>query len=322
MQKTEFNTIINNLQVKTRLDHTLVKLLPSFSRTKIKKLILLNKVKINDKIINKPKKYILNGEKISINFFCEKKTSYLKPQNITLNIIFEDNDILVINKPDNLIVHPGVNNSENTILNALLYHYPKSINIPRAGIVHRLDKNTTGLMIIAKNIPSYRYLINSLQLKQITREYEAIVSGKIITGGSINKPISRHPIKRTQMSVNKNGKQAITHYRIIEHFRIHTRLLVRLETGRTHQILVHMAHINHPLLGKSLYNNKQYLNKKNNKYLKEINNFNRQALHAIRLHFNHPTSKKRIKLYASLPDDMIKLIKNLKYDMYLNKNNI
>jgi 23S rRNA pseudouridine1911/1915/1917 synthase len=159
----------------------------------------------------------------------------------------------VINKPRDLVVHPGAGNPDGTVLNALLHYYPPIADVPRAGIVHRLDKDTTGLMVVAKTVPAQTRLVESLQLREITREYEAVAIGHMTSGGTVEEPISRHPTKRTHMSVHPMGKPAVTHYRIMEHFRIHTRLRLRLETGRTHQIRVHMAHITHPLVGDQVY---------------------------------------------------------------------
>ncbi|CRK85678.1 Ribosomal large subunit pseudouridine synthase D [Candidatus Providencia siddallii] len=319
----KINLITTKSQIGMRLDNALVNLLPNFTRSKIKEMILHNNVNVNNKNINKPKTKIFGKEHISINFITKNNDICHKPQNIPLNIIFEDEHILVINKPCNLVVHPGVNNTDGTILNALLYLYPEINNIPRAGIIHRLDKNTTGLMIIAKNNLAHMYLIKSLQLRQITREYDAIVIGKMTSGGVINKPISRHPIKRTKMSVNIKGRPAITYYRITKHFRAHTQLLIRLETGRTHQILVHMSYIKHPLLGNSLYGGAyRHINEITKKNFEIISAFNRQALHASMLRFYHPFTKKQIELHAPLPNDMVKLIKSLKNDTKFYKKNI
>ncbi len=251
----------------------------------------------------------------------EKNNSW-EPQNIPLNVIYEDKEILVINKTRGLVVHPGSGNRDKTILNALLYHYPDLVNVPRAGIVHRLDKDTTGLMVVAKTFLAQTQLIKSLQLREITREYEAIVVFRMTTGGVIDKPIARDPIKRTCMAIHPMGKHAITHYRIIEHFRDHTHLRVRLETGRTHQIRVHMAHIHHPLIGDSLYNKRSCSFKGvSDACFKIIDKFDRPALHATMLRLYHPISGIQMKWNATLPNDMIELISALKADFQLHKNN-
>ena len=176
-----------------------------------------------------------------------------EPQDIALDIVYEDSDILVINKPRDLVVHPGAGNPDGTVLNALLHHYPEIADVPRAGIVHRLDKDTTGLMVVAKTVPAQTRLVEALQAREITREYEAVAIGTMTAGGTVEEPIARHSTKRTHMAVHPMGKPAVTHYRIMEHFRAHTRLRLRLETGRTHQIRVHMAYISHPLVGDPLY---------------------------------------------------------------------
>lgn len=222
-------------------------------------------------------------------------------------------DIVVINKDKNVVVHPGAGNTCGTLLNSLIYHYPSIINVPRAGIVHRLDKDTTGLMIIAKNFYAYIKLIKLLKERKIVREYEAIAIGTITSSGIVAQPISRNKIKRTCMSVDPLGKHAVTHYSIIEKFIDHTRLRLRLETGRTHQIRVHMKYINHPLLGDKLYSRWPFLSKCINKNLNNIlKKFNRQALHATMLRFFHPISYKEIELNAPIPEDMITLIQALK----------
>ena len=251
-QEIQLTATINESQLGQRLDQALAELFPDYSRSRIKEWILDDRVQVNGRLVNKPKEKMLGGEQISIDALIDEDMRF-EPQNLPLNIVYEDDDILVINKPRDFVVHPGAGNPDGTVLNALLYHYPDIADVPRAGIVHRLDKDTTGLMVVAKTVPAQTRLVESLQLREITREYEAVANGRMTAGGKVEEPISRHPTKRTHMAVNPMGKPAVTHYRVMEHFRAHTRLRLRLETGRTHQIRVHMAHINHPLVGDQLY---------------------------------------------------------------------
>lgn len=251
-QQVQLNATVAESQLGQRLDQALAELFPDYSRSRIKEWILDDRVQVNGKVINKPKEKVLGGEQILVDALIEEDNRW-EPQDIPLDVVYEDEDILVINKPRGLVVHPGAGNPDGTILNALLHRYPEIVDVPRAGIVHRLDKDTTGLMVVAKTVPAQTRLVESLQLREITREYEAVAVGRMTAGGMVEEPISRHPTKRTHMAVHPMGKPAITHYRVMEHFRAHTRLRLRLETGRTHQIRVHMAHINHPLIGDPLY---------------------------------------------------------------------
>lgn len=313
-QQIQLTTIIHESQLGKRLDQALAQLFTNYSRSHIKEWILGNCVQVNGKISNKPKKKVLGKEVITIA--APEKTSDLwEPQNIKLDIIYEEDDILVINKPRNQIVHPGAGKNHGTILNALLHHYPPIANVPRAGIVHRLDKNTTGLMVVAKNIRAHNKLTQALQTHKITREYEGVVIGTIISGSTITQPIARHPTKHTKMAVHPMGKLAVTHYRIIQHFRAHTHLRLRLETGRTHQIRVHMSHIKHPLVGDPLYSCCLRLPKYASKTLiNAMSAFDRQALHATTLRLYHPISGSQMEWHAPLPLDMTNLIDALKSD--------
>ena len=307
-QQIRLNATVADSQLGQRLDQALAELFPDYSRSRIKEWILDNRVQVNDKIINKPKEKMLGGEKIEVDALIEEDVRW-EPQNIPLNIVYEDDDILVINKPRDLVVHPGAGNPDGTVLNALLYRYPEIVNVPRAGIVHRLDKDTTGLMVVAKTVPAQTHLVEALQRREITREYEAVA------GGLVNEPISRHPTKRTHMAVHPMGKPAVTHYRVMEHFRAHTRLRLRLETGRTHQIRVHMAHIHHPLIGDQLYGGRpRPLKGASEEFRDTLRRFDRQALHATMLRLYHPITGIEMEWHAPLPDDMVELIRVLKVD--------
>ena len=301
-------------QMGQRLDQTLAELFPEYSRSRLKTWIEADLVNLNDRITNIPREKVLGGEKIEITVEVEDETRF-EPENIPLNIVYEDDDIIVINKPKDLVVHPGAGNPNGTVLNALLYHYPPIAEVPRAGIVHRLDKDTTGLMVVAKTIPAQTKLVRDLQKRKITREYEAIASGIMTKGGTVDQPMARHATKRTLMAVHPMGKPAVTHYRIMENYRNYTRLRLRLETGRTHQIRVHMAHIAHPLLGDQTYGGRPRPPKNASEdFMEVLRNFKRQALHAVMLRLAHPITGEMMEWYAPLPDDFVELLNTLKAD--------
>lgn len=297
-----------------RLDQALADLFPEYSRSRLKTWIETDLVTLNGQITTIPRTKVFGGEKIVISADIEDETHF-EPENLPLNIVYEDEHILIINKQKDFVVHPGAGNKSGTVLNALLYHYPSVAEVPRAGIVHRLDKDTTGLMVVAKTIPAQTKLVRALQKRQITREYEAIACGIMTKGGSVDEPIARHPTKRTHMAVHPLGKPAVTHYRIMENFRNYTRLRLRLETGRTHQIRVHMAHIAHPLLGDQTYGGRPRPPKNADERLNQVlREFKRQALHAIMLRLEHPVSGELMEWYAPLPDDFVQLVNALKAD--------
>lgn len=279
-------------------------------------------MKINNRIANIPREKIFGGEHIEIIVEVEDGTHF-EPENIPLNIVYEDDHIIVINKPKDLVVHPGAGNPNGTVLNGLLYHYPPIAEVPRAGIVHRLDKDTTGLMVIAKTIPAQTKLVRDLQKRKITREYEAVASGIMTKGGLVDQPMARHATKRTLMAVHPMGKPAVTHYRIMENFRNYTRLRLRLETGRTHQIRVHMAHIAHPLLGDQTYGGRPRPPKNASENVMEVlRNFKRQALHAVMLRLAHPVTGEMMEWHAPLPEDFVELLNALKTDYIEHKDNL
>lgn len=313
-QEIKLNSEIEVSQLGQRLDQALAELFPDYSRSRIKEWIIDNRVTVNGNVVNKPKEKVLGGEQIEVIVTIDDDTRYI-PQNLPLNIVYEDDDILVINKPRDFVVHPGAGNPDGTVLNALLYHYPEIASVPRAGIVHRLDKDTTGLMVVAKTIAAQTHLVESLQLREITREYEAVVMGIMTAGGTVDAPIARHPSKRTHMSVYPMGKPAVTHYRVMERFRSHTRLRLRLETGRTHQIRVHMAHITHPLVGDQLYGGRPRPPKGASEHFFEVlRGFDRQALHATMLRLFHPVTGVQMEWHAPIPEDMQNLIAVLQED--------
>ncbi|MFC3034059.1 23S rRNA pseudouridine(1911/1915/1917) synthase RluD [Pseudoalteromonas fenneropenaei] len=302
-----------------RLDQILAQLFPDYSRSRIKTWILDDKVTIDGVILNIPREKLLGGEMVAIETEIEAPREY-EAQHITLNIVYEDDHILVINKPADLVVHPGAGNPNGTVLNALLHHCPEIANVPRAGIVHRLDKDTTGLMVVAKTIQAQTHLVKNLQARDnFTREYEAICNGTMTAGGKIEKPIGRHSTKRTHMAVHEMGKPAVTHFRVAEKFRAHTRLRLRLETGRTHQIRVHMAYLNHPLIGDQLYGGRPRPPRNATPELfAQLRDFKRQALHAVRLRIAHPITGEMMSWEAPIPEDMVALTEALREDTKAN----
>ncbi len=303
----------NNL----RLDIFLNKFFKKKTRNEIIKHIKEGKILVNNKKILKPSKIIKKKDIITFNTLLIK-TKKIKKQKKSLKIVYEDQYLIIINKQNKIIVHPGAGNYENTILNSLMFYYPLICkNIPRCGIIHRLDKNTTGLIIIAKDIKTYNILIQQMKTKKIQRLYKTIVWGNIIKNGIINKSISRNKYKRKIMQINDKGKYAITYYKIIEIFNHCTLLKIKLYTGRTHQIRVHMNYINHPIIGEKVYINKniKYFQKKKYK-LNKLKNFTRQALHAYKVKFIHPIKNNWIEISSHIPLDMYNLIFKLRF----NKN--
>jgi len=294
----------------TRIDSVIQSLLPEFSRTRIQKWIKDGYVKVDSLHIH-PKKKIIGGEYIEIEIQPDEQSYQFEPEQIPLDIVFEDDYILVINKPSNLVVHPAAGNWSGTLLNAILNHFPSNKNLPRAGIVHRLDKNTTGLMVVAKDEVSQQHLVRQLQSKSVNREYRAIVWGQVWKNKSINEPIGRHPSVRVKMAVNKiNGKDSITHYEVLERFGLHSYLRCNLETGRTHQIRVHMQFNDSPIVGDPVYGLKKIIPIKNmtSDLSKAALEFDRQALHAIGLGLIHPFTNEPMKWVIDLPEDMKALL--------------
>ena len=301
-----------------RFDQTLAIMFPDYSRSRIKEWILAGQVQVNSEVLTRPREKMYGGEVVEINAKVETELRF-EAQNIPLDIVYEDEYILVINKPVGLVVHPGAGNTDGTLLNALLHHYPQIGVVPRAGIVHRLDKDTTGLMVIAKTIAAQTNLVEAMQLREITREYEAIACGVMTAGGLVDQPIGRHSTKRTQMAVSFVGRPSVTHYRVMEKYRLHTRLRLRLETGRTHQIRVHMSHITHPLVGDPVYGGRPRPPKNATpELLMKLRSFKRQALHAAMLSLFHPITGEEMTWHAELPEDFVELVKLLQDDNKLN----
>ena len=309
--------IVPNSYVGKRADLVIHELMPEYSRARIQSWIKKSFITIDSDSFT-PKRKVIGGEQIDIDIQPEDQANQFLPEDLSLDIVYEDDDIFVINKPANLVVHPAVGNWSGTLLNAILYHFPKNSVLPRAGIVHRLDKNTTGLMVVAKNEIAQLDLVKQLQSKSVYREYRAIVWGQVMTkSGVINKPIGRHPSVRVKMAVNKiNGKDAITHYEVLERFSIHTYLKCILKTGRTHQIRVHMQDNKSPIIGDPTYGLKKIIPTKS--MTKDFKNttlkFERQALHAKVLGLIHPKSKKSLKWEVDLPSDMKNLLELIRQE--------
>ena len=294
-----------------RLDASLAEMMPDFSRSKITAWIKSGDALINGKNF-KPKDKVSGAEIVCLTL-NQKPSNDWTAEKIPLNVMYEDEDIIVINKQFSLVTHPGSGNWTGTLANALLYYDPSLSKLDRAGIVHRLDKNTSGLMVVARNEKSQKYLVEQLQNHSVDREYSAIVYGHMIAGGTVDEPIGRDPKDRLKKAVSENGKEATTHYRTIERFKSHTHVKAILETGRTHQIRVHLSYVGHSLIGDPMYGGRVRFPKKASDELKEtLLGFKRQALHSKKLTLSHPISGEVMSWKAPLPDDMLELLGVLK----------
>lgn len=298
-----------------RLDQVLANLYPQHSRSRLQAWINAGRVKVNNRTLRQ-KDPVKSGERIEITPVFETKIE-ARAEDIPLDIVYEDDEMLVLNKPPGLVVHPGAGNPGHTLQNALLFHNAGLAKLPRAGIVQRLDKDTSGIMVIAKTPQTHTYLVDLLQRRLIKREYQAIVTGLMTAGGKVEAPIGRHPVHRKRMAVNDTGKPAVTHYRILKKYRHHTHILVRLETGRTHQIRVHLAHIHYPVTGDPVYGGRKRLPKNISSGLREvIQSFPRQALHAAALTLIHPGTREEMTWTTPLPADIRSLIDAIETDEY------
>ena len=294
-----------------RLDASLSEMLPDHSRSKISAWIKSGDALINQKFF-KPKDKSCGNEIVYLTF-NQKQTNDWIAEKIPLNVVYEDEDIIVINKQSGLVTHPGAGNWTGTLANALLYYDSDLSKLDRAGIVHRLDKNTSGLMVVARNEKSQKYLVEQLQNHSVDREYSAIVYGHMIAGGTVDEPIGRDPKDRVKQAVSMSGKEAATHYRAIDRFKSHTHVKAILETGRTHQIRVHLSYVGHSLIGDPMYGGRVRFPKKASEELKKaLLGFKRQALHSKKLTLTHPISGEVMSWKAALPDDMLELLSVLK----------
>lgn len=301
-----------------RLDQALAQLFPDYSRGQLTKWIKAGQVSVNSKQL-RPRDAISGGENIIIAAQIEAVDDTWIAEAIQLSIVHEDEDVLIINKPAGMVVHPGAGNHQGTLVNALLHHAPQLETIPRAGLVHRIDKATTGLLMVAKTLQAHNSLVNQLQERTVLREYQAIAMGVMTAGGTVDEPIGRHPIDRKRMAVVASGKPAITHYRVEHRYRAHTHIRCKLETGRTHQIRVHMAKIRYPLLGDPVYGGRLRLPKNASEATKEaLQGFRRQALHAGLLGFIHPKTEQEVSWSIELPNDMQAILAVLEKDQKQN----
>lgn len=296
-----------------RLDQALAHLLSDYSRTRIKDWIDAGNVRV-DGVQLRPKDKVLGGEKVEIDALLPTEDR-VEAENIDLTVVHEDKHVLVINKPPGLVVHPGAGNAAGTLQNALLHFDANLAQVPRAGIVHRLDKDTSGLMVVARTVDAHTALVRAIEAREVEREYEAVCVGVMTGGGTVDAPIGRHPVDRIRMAIRDDGRDAVTHYRVVQRFRGHTHVRLKLETGRTHQIRVHMAHIDYPLVGDRVYGGRLLLPKAASSELVEaLRGFKRQALHAARLAFEHPKSGKPVECTAPVPEDMHHLLDVLAKD--------
>jgi 23S rRNA pseudouridine1911/1915/1917 synthase len=289
-----------------RLDQAIAVLLPEFSRSRIAQWIRAGRVLI-DGAAGQPKLRVNGGEVLTVQPASDPAQQAAQPEAIALDIVHEDPAILVLVKPAGLVVHPGSGNWNGTLLNALLAHAPALAGLPRAGIVHRLDKDTSGLLVVGKTLQAQTSLTRQLQARTVKREYLALVHGAVARGGTVDAPVGRHPTQRTRMAVVERGRPAVTHYEVLERFGTHATLLrCRLETGRTHQIRVHLQSLGHPLAGDPVYGRTR------RSALASINAFGRQALHAERLTLQHPDSGDTLSWTAPLPADFADLLATLR----------
>ena len=298
-----------------RLDQALQRLLPEHSRSRLQAWIKASLVTV-DGAPSTAKNKVWGGEQIVVQVQEKPEAIAFKAQDIPLNIVFEDEHILVINKPAGMVVHPAAGNWEGTLLNAILHHVPHAKDLPRAGIVHRLDKDTSGLLVVAKTLEAQTSLVRQLQARTVKREYRTIVWGQIWRNGKIDQPIGRHPHSRTKMAINRMGKPAVTHYEVLERFGVHTYLRCNLETGRTHQIRVHMQFLKAPIVGDPVYGYRGIvpLRLMTETLQEAVLNFKRQALHAIKLGLIHPATHQPMEWQIELAEDMKGLLEAMRHE--------
>jgi 23S rRNA pseudouridine1911/1915/1917 synthase len=310
--------IIPDTAAGMRLDQALAQLFPDYSRGQLTKWLKAGDILVNEQQL-RPRATVAGGELVVINTELEETKAEWTAQPISLDIIYEDASVIIINKPAGMVVHPGAGNQDGTLVNALLNHAPELSVVPRAGIVHRIDKDTTGLLMVAKTLAAHNSLVTQLQEKTVQREYQAVANGVMTAGGHVDEPIGRHHIDRKRMAVTPTGKDAVTHYRVEEKFRAHTFIRCQLETGRTHQIRVHMAHIRHPLVGDPVYGGRFKIPTGMSETCREfLQKFRRQALHAGLLGFDHPETGEFMSWRVDMPADMQQLIQMLREDSLLD----
>lgn len=303
-----------------RLDQAAAELMPEHSRSRIQSWIKAGALTVNGRVC-KPRDKVMLDDRLSLEAEPEAQVTW-EAEEIELDIVYEDEHLLVINKPAGLVVHPAAGHAAGTLVNAVLSHAPEVENLPRAGIVHRLDKDTSGIMVVARSLIAHTSLVEQLQDRTMGREYEAVVVGTLTGGGTVDAPIGRHPRERKKMAVVASGKPAVTHYRLVERFAAHTHVRCKLESGRTHQIRVHMAHIKHPLVGDPVYGGRMRLPKGATDELRDaLAEFRRQALHARQLTLEHPETGEIMSWEVPLPEDMVGLLEALRAHVKEMENN-
>ena len=299
---------------RQRLDAVLVELFPDYSRSRLQQWIKDGRVLVNG-VVPRAKDKVDGYETIQVHVIAQLHDIDVKPQDIALDIVYADADIIVINKSVNLVVHPAAGHSDGTMQNALLHYDGSLAEVPRAGIVHRLDKDTTGLLVVARHIKSHKLLVEQLQAREFEREYQAVVRGVMTAGGTVDEPIGRDPRDRKRMAVRFDGKPSVTHYRVLRRFGHHTHVQVQLETGRTHQLRVHLTHMHYPLVGDQAYGGRLQIPRGASDLLKEtLRGFKRQALHAARLGLEHPITGESMEWEVPIPDDMQQLLNVLTHE--------
>lgn len=295
-----------------RLDAAAAQLFPDYSRARLQLWIEDGSLLLNGKAASRSRQPVAAGDELSLTATPQDANAEVGPENIAIDVRYADDTIAVIHKPVGLTVHPGAGQYRGTLQNALLFHFPQTQSVPRAGIVHRLDKDTSGLLVVALTVQAHAHLVGALARREVRREYDALVNGAITAGSTVDAPLGRHPQDRLRMAVVHGGRHAVTHYRVQERFAHHTLLRVRLETGRTHQIRVHMAYIKHPIVGDSVYGGRIGRGSLAPDLRAALLAFPRQALHARELEFAHPVSGERLSFTAEPPADIQSLLQRLR----------
>jgi len=310
-QRISMSAGVEPAQAGMRLDQVAAELFGDFSRARLQKWIRGGQLRVDGQVL-KPTYRVHGGERLALDAEPEYSEDVL-PERIPLDIIHADEDIIVLDKPAGLVAHPAAGNPDGTLQNALLNFDPRLAALPRAGIVHRLDKDTSGVMVVARSLRAHSSLVGQLQTREMSRVYRAIVIGEMIAGGTVDAPVGRHPVDRKRMAVVPSGRPAVSHYRVLERFKGLTHIEVSLETGRTHQIRVHMAHIGHALVGDPVYGRASRRRRGMSEELARVlQDFPRQALHAQRIELVHPGSGEKLEFSAPLPADFLGLLESLR----------
>jgi 23S rRNA pseudouridine1911/1915/1917 synthase len=303
MDHPQHTLVIAEADTGRRLDQVLAEQLPDYSRSRLKTWILGGQVQL-DGGQPEPRTRVVAGQTVTLRIAAETGFASPAAEPMALRVVFEDDALLVIDKPAGLVVHPGAGNASGTLQNGLLAYLPALAGIPRSGLLHRLDKDTSGLLVVAKTLEAHSHLVRALAARDISREYRAVCVGRMTAGGTVDAALARHRSERTRMAVAVGGRAAVTHYRVLERFAHHTFVAVRLETGRTHQIRVHLAHVRYPLVGDPAYGGRLIVPAGASALLAStLRGFRRQALHASRLGLEHPLTRQALEFSAPLPED-------------------